>query len=68
MRGDNPVAAIQATGATFQMNNTKFNVLVVPLSINDNIKLLEKIKLESKRTISWNKCRSEITNQSKTIV
>ena len=68
MRGDNPVAAIQTTGATFQMNNFKFNVLVVPLSINDNIKLLEKIKQESKRTISLNKCRSEITNQSKTIV
>ena len=32
------VAAIQATGATFQINNVKLYVPVVPLSTNDNIK------------------------------
>ena len=43
-RGYNPVAAIQKTGATFQINNAKIYVPVVPLSINDNIKFLENIK------------------------
>ena len=38
---------------------------VVTLSINDNIKFLENIKQEFKRTISWNKYRSEITKQPK---
>ena len=35
------------------------------MSINDNIKFLENIKQEFKRTISWNKYRSEITEQPK---
>ena len=65
MRGDNPVAAIQATGATFQINNAKLYVPIVTLSINNNIKLLENIMQGFKRTISWNKYRSEITRQPK---
>ena len=56
-----PVPA--TTFATFQINNTKLCVLVVTLSINDNIKFLENIKQRFKRTISWNKYRSEITTQ-----
>ena len=39
---------------------TKLYVPVVTLSDNDNITFLEKIKQGSKRTISWNKYRSEI--------
>ena len=35
------------------------------MSIDDNIKFLENIKQGFKRTISWNKYRSEITTQSK---
>ena len=35
------------------------------MSINDNIKFLENIKQGFKRTISWNKYRSEITTQTK---
>ena len=31
------------------------------MSINDNIKVLENIKQGFKKTISWNKCRSQIT-------
>ena len=65
MRGDNPVAAIQATGATFQINSAKLYVPIVTLSINNNIKLLENIMQGFKRTISWNKYRSEITRQPK---
>ena len=53
------------TGATFQISNTKLYVPVVTLSIDDNIKFLENIKQEFKRTISWNKYRSEITTQPK---
>ena len=44
VRGDNPVAAIQTTGTTFQINNAKLYVLVVTFSINDNIKFLENIR------------------------
>ena len=36
---------------------------VLTLSINYNIKFLENIKRGFKRTISWNKYRSEITTQ-----
>ena len=47
------VPTIQATAATFQMNNAKLYVRVVTFSINDNIKFLENIKQGFKRTISW---------------
>ena len=53
------------TGATFQINNAKLYVLVVTLSINDNITFLENIRQGFKRTISCNKCRSEIPTQPK---
>ena len=42
-----------------------FYVPLVTLLINDNIKFLENIKQGFKRTISWNKYRSEITTQTK---
>ena len=57
--------ATAITGKTFQINNVKLYVLVVTLSINNNIRLLENIKLGFKRAISWNKYRSEITTQPK---
>ena len=44
------VTAIQTTGATFQINNTKIYVPVDTLSINDNIKVLENIKQGLKKT------------------
>ena len=56
---------MQKTGATFQINNAKLYLLVVTLSIDNNIKFLENIKQGFKRTISWNKYRSEITTQPK---
>ena len=55
----------QTTSATFQINNAKIYVPVVTLSINHNIKFLENTKQGFKRTISWNKYRSEITTQPK---
>ena len=59
------VPAIQTTAATFQINNAKLYVPFVTLSISDNINILENIKQGFKRTISWNKWRSEITTQRK---
>ena len=53
------------TGANFVITSTKLYVPVVMLSINDNIKFLENIKQGFKRTISWNKYRSEITTYPK---
>ena len=57
------MAAIQTTSETLQINNGKFYVPFVTFSINDNIKFLENVKQRFKRTISWNKYRSEITTQ-----
>ena len=57
--------ATEATNATCQINNTKLYVLVVTLSINNNIKFSENLKQEFKRTISWNNNRSEMTTQSR---
>ena len=65
MAGDNLVQTTIATSATFQTNNATFDVPVVTLIINYNIKFLENIKQGFKRTISWNNFRSEITTQPK---
>ena len=47
------------------ITSTKIYVPAVTLSINDNVRFLENIKEGFKRTIYWNKCRSEITTQTK---
>ena len=41
------------------------SISVVSFSTNDNIKFLENLKQGFKRTIYWNKCRSEVTTQPK---
>ena len=51
------------TRVNFIITSTKLYVPVVTLSSNDNIKLLENIKQVLKRTIFWNKYRSEIATQ-----
>ena len=53
------------TGATFKITNTKLYALVVTLSTEDYNKLLEQLKIRFKKTIRWNKCRSEIFQQTK---
>ena len=53
------------TGIDFNTTSTKLYFPVVTLSINDNIKFLENIKQGFKRTVSWNKGRSEIKTQTK---
>ena len=60
----NLMAATETTGAIFQINSAKRYVLVF-IHTNDNIKFLENIKQGFKRTISWDKYRSEITTQTK---
>ena len=50
-------------GVNFMITSTKHYALAVTLSINDNIKFLEKIN--RKIIVSWSKYRSEIKIQTK---
>ena len=47
--------------ATFQITDTKLYVPVVTLSKENDTKLLEQLKSGFKRTIKWNKYRSQMT-------
>ena len=58
-------AATANTGATFQIKNPKLYVPVVTLSINDNIKCLEKYKASVWKKQFRYKC--EVTTQTKAI-
>ena len=49
--------------AIFKITDTKLYVPVVTLSKEDDIKLLEQLKSGFKRTIKWNKYRSQIIIQ-----
>ena len=49
--------------ATFQITDTKLYVPIVTLSKENGIKLLEQLKSGFKRTIKWNKYRSQMTIQ-----
>ena len=53
------------TNATFKTTDTKLYVPVVTLSTENDQRLLEQLRTGFKRTIRWNKCRSEMTNQTK---
>ena len=50
---------------TFKITNIKFYAPVVTLSKENDIQLLEKLKSGFKRTIKWNKYRSQMTIQPK---
>ena len=67
-QGDNPARerTDAPTNATFKITDTKLYVPVVTLSIKDDNNFLEQLKSGFKRTIKWNKYRSEMTNQTKT--
>ena len=54
------------TNVIFKITDTKLYVPVVTLSTEDDDKLLEQLKLGFKRSIRWNKYKSEITIQTKT--
>ena len=60
-----PAVNVSATSATFKITNTKLYVPIVTLSTEDDNKFLEQLKSGFKRTITWNKYRSEMTNQTK---
>ena len=53
------------TNATFEIKDIKLYVPVVTLSTENDKKLLEQLRTGFKRTIKWNKYRSEMTNQTK---
>ena len=61
--GNNP-AIVAPTGLEFQITDTKLYVPVVTLSKENDTKLLEQLKTGFKRTIKWNKYRSQMTVQS----
>ena len=67
-RGGNPeVAAIDnPANVTFEIKDTKLYAPAVTLSTEDDNDFLEQLKSGFKRTIKWNKYRSEMTNQTKT--
>ena len=63
-RKNNDLPAIVApTGLEFQITDTKLYVPVI-LSTENDKKLLEQLKSGFKRTIKWNKSRSQITVQN----
>ena len=45
----------------FAINDTKFYVLFVTLSTEDNAKLLQQFKSSFNRKINWNKYQSKVT-------
>ena len=57
---DNPENAI------FEIKDTKLYLPVVTLSKEDDIKHLEQLNSGFKKTIKWNKYRSQMTIQPKT--
>ena len=60
------VAAIDnPTNATVKITDTKLYVPAVTLSTENEKKLLGQLRAGLKRTIKWNKYRSEMTNQNK---
>ena len=53
------------TNATFKITDCKLYVPVITLSAENGNKLLEQLKTGFKRTNTWNKYRSEMSNQTK---
>ena len=62
---DNTVEVTKTTGTAFQIYNAERCVPAVTLSMNDKIKFFAQSKKGFRRTVSWNKYRSEITTQPK---
>ena len=52
------------TNATFEIKDTKLYVPVITLSTEIDKTFLEKLRAGFKRTIKWNKYRSEMTSQT----
>ena len=60
---NDPTAIFSPTGFELQITDTKLYVPVVTLSTENNKKLLEQLKSGFKRTLKWNKHRSQVTIQ-----
>ena len=54
-----------STNATFKITDCKLYVPVVTLSAENDNKYLEQLEIGFKRTVKWNKYRSEMSNQTK---
>ena len=63
--GNTAVYGDSAESAVFKIKDCKLYVPVVTLSAENDNKLLEQLKTGFKRTIKWNKYRSEMSNQTK---
>ena len=63
--GNTPVYSDSPESATFKIKDCKLYVPVVTLSAENYNKFLEQLKTGFKRTIKWNKYRSEMSNQTK---
>ena len=61
---NDPPAILARTGLEFQITDTKLCIPVVTLSKENDKKLLEQLKSGFKRTLKWNKYRSQKTVQS----
>ena len=61
---NDPPAIVAPTGLEFQITDAKLYVPVVTLSKENNIKLLEKLKSGFKKTVRWNKYRSQLSIQN----
>ena len=59
-----PPSIVARTELKFPIADTKLYVPVVTLSKESDKKLLEQLKSGFKRTVKWNKYRSQITIQS----
>ena len=57
------LATVLPLGLEFQITDTELYVPVVTLSKENDTKLLEQLKTGFKRTIKWNKYRSQMTVQ-----
>ena len=53
------------TNAAFKTKGTKLYVPVITLSTEDDNKPLEQLKTGFKKTVTWNKYRSEMSNQTR---
>ena len=61
-QGGNP-AIVAPSGATFEITDTTLCVPIITLSKENNKKLLEQLKSGLKRTLKWNKYRSQMNVQ-----
>ena len=60
---NDPPVVVAPAELEFKITDTKLDVPVVTLSKENDVKLLEQLKTGFKRTIKWNKYRSQMTIQ-----